>query len=569
MRDFQLVVVSGAPVADASVAIAASRAGAVGVLDLTGIGNEQAASDAAGRLARFGRGSLGVKIDASAAEGPSWDLGGLLDQLGTVILVPDAPAALPRLIGALHRRQISVLVESVSAEEAAMAEDAGADGVIAKGNEAGGRVGEQSTYILLQRLLGTCRLPVLAQGGIGPHIAAACRAAGAAGVVLDSQLLLTHESRLPAPVRDLITRMDGTETVCLGTELGHPFRLWSRPGTAALERLRRAAAELAHGPTPLPERVAAWREEVRGRVGWESPDHVWPVGQDASFARSLAERFGTVGRVLGAYRETVDGHVRLVQASPPFGEGSPLAESHGTRFPIVQGPMTRVSDQAAFAASVAGAGALPFLALALMRPAEVEALLEETRLRLGDRPWGVGILGFVPLGLREEQLEVILRYRPTFALIAGGRPDHAQALERAGIPTYLHVPSPTLLRLFVERGSRRFVFEGRECGGHVGPCTSFVLWEAMIDELLESLPDSQLADCHVLFAGGIHDARSAAVAATAAALRAARGAKIGVLLGSAYLFTNEAVTSGAIGGGCRRQRLPAAIRCSSKPARGT
>src|SRR4029453_11693947 len=101
----------------------------------------------------------------------------------------------------------------------------------------------------------------------------------------------------------------------------------------------------------------------------------------------------------------------------------------------------------------------------------------------------------------------------------------------AGIPTYLHVPSPGLLKLFVDNGARRFVFEGRECGGHVGPRSSFVLWNTMIDTLLESLPTADLAHCHVLFAGGIHDATSAAMVATMAAPLAERGAKIGVLLG--------------------------------------
>ena len=41
----------------------------------------------------------------------------------------------------------------------------------------------------------------------------------------------------------------------------------------------------------------------------------------------------------------------------------------------------------------------------------------------------------------------------------------------------------------------------------------------------------------VLFAGGIHDARSAAMVAAMAAPLAARGAKVGVLMGTAYLFT--------------------------------
>ena len=82
--------------------------------------------------------------------------------------------------------------------------------------------------------------------------------------------------------------------------------------------------------------------------------------------------------------------------------------------------------------------------------------------------------------LRKEQLAAIRTYRPPFALIAGGRPDQARELEQEGIPTYLHVPSPGLLRAFLRDGARRFVFEGRECGGHVGPRTSFVLWETMI-----------------------------------------------------------------------------------------
>src|SRR5262249_6543950 len=195
-----------------------------------------------------------------------------------------------------------------------------------------------------------------------------------------------------------------------------------------------------------------------------------------AFAASLAERFWTVGGVFEGMRQAIESHVRSAAACRPLDEGSPLARSHGTRYPIVQGPMTRVSDRADFAAAVADAGALPFLALALMRAPEVETLLDETRRTLGDRPWGVGILGFVPLDLRQEQLEVIRAHRPSFALIAGGRPDQAAALERAGIPTYLHVPSAELLSLFLEQGARRFVFEGRECGGHVGPRSSFVLW---------------------------------------------------------------------------------------------
>src|SRR5262249_7505469 len=62
-------------------------------------------------------------------------------------------------------------------------------------------------------------------------------------------------------------------------------------------------------------------------------------------------------------------------------------------------------------------------------------------------------------------------------------------------------------------------------------------------------------ELHVVFAGGVHDECSAAMAAAIAAPLADRGAKIGVLLGTAYLFTEEAVGAGAIVEGFQRAAL--------------
>ncbi|HLI50601.1 MAG TPA: beta-ketoacyl synthase N-terminal-like domain-containing protein, partial [Thermomicrobiaceae bacterium] len=168
----------------------------------------------------------------------------------------------------------------------------------------------------------------------------------------------------------------------------------------------------------------------------------------------------------------------------------------------------------------------------------------------------VGILGFVPPELRAEQLAVLRTYHPPFVLIAGGRPDQAKDLEADGITTYLHVPSPTLLRMYMRDGARRFVFEGRECGGHVGPRTSFVLWDSMVEELLESLPPrDDPGEYHVLFAGGIHDDLSGAMVAAIAAPLVERGVRVGALMGTAYLFTEEVVRSGAITPGFQQAAL--------------
>src|SRR5688572_11813783 len=67
-----------------------------------------------------------------------------------------------------------VLAEVTSTDEAVTAVAAGAEGLVAKGWEAGGRVGDLTTFVLLQQLLAAdLGRPIWAAGGIGPATAAA------------------------------------------------------------------------------------------------------------------------------------------------------------------------------------------------------------------------------------------------------------------------------------------------------------------------------------------------------------------------------------------------------------
>lgn len=551
---FDFIVVTPAGLADPSLAIAASRAGALGVVDLQFLDDIERAIAAVRLLAHQSRGRWGIKLDSRAS--PLYDhvLSELPPGISAVILSPTAPERMPECVHALRERHVPVLLEVISKKEAYAGEEAGVDGLIAKGEESGGRIGDETTFVLLQRLLATTSLRVWAHGGIGLHSATACFASGAAGVVLDSQLALTRESTLSARVKAAIARVDGSETVCVGHELGAAVRTLPPPGSTALSELQRFADRLQSGADDN-ARDEWWRRVGAAISSRDPSQQVWAIGQEGTVAAQLARRFDRVADVLAAFRQAAVDGATIARTIKPLQEGAALARAHGTRYPIVQGPMTRVSDKAAFAAKISEGGALPILALALMRGGEVAQLLEETHAALGARPWGAGILGFVPEELRAEQLHAVRNARPSFALIAGGRPDQAMSLEQDGIPTYLHVPSPGLLKLFVETGARRFVFEGRECGGHVGPRSSFALWDAAVDTLLSDLPTSEIAQCHVLFAGGIHDARSSSMVAALAAPLVQRGAKIGVLLGTAYLFTREAVASGAIVEGFQRQAL--------------
>lgn len=546
-----------------SIALAAAASGHVGIADLQTANLE----DAAWREAVLGffaqkaplEGSLGIKCGAGQLSAcqqiittlasdtvRSSDKAADAHQRSkqfVLVLVPDgdsrvnalADKNLAKEIGRLQKTGVRVLLEVVSVQEAMSAQKLGADGVIAKGHEAAGYVGDQTTFVLLQQCLRHLTIPVFAEGGIGLHTASACFAAGGAGVVLTSQLLLARESCLPFELKAKIETMDGTESFALPPSAEQAFRLYARPNHPIMDTLAALAPEAI-----LAELVKSGQDE--NPLNW-----VFPLGQDVAFAGWLARRYLSVAGILDAVANAVHEHVQLAKELKPLAPGSPLAKSHGSEYPIVQGAMTRVSDTAEFAFEVAQGGGLPFLALSLMRKGEADLLLSQSQKKLGNLPWGVGILGFVPSQLRQEQLEVVETYKPPYALIAGGRPDQAKFLEEKGIKTYLHVPSPLLLSSFVEMGSRRFVFEGKECGGHVGPRSSFVLWESMIERLLDSIgPREDGSAYHVLFAGGVHDALSASMVAAMAAKLAEKGVKVGVLMGTAYLFTEEAVSSGAI-----------------------
>src|SRR5256885_5379652 len=152
----QLIGISPCERADAGLVAAVCEAGALGVLDL---GRDRDAARRqlamlAARAREFGV-RFSVPLDVELPEG--------------VVLV-----IVPRVADVARFAGRTVLVQVTSLDEAREAIAAGAAGLIAKGCEAGGRVGEETTFVLLQHLVNELRVPVWAQGGIGPHTAAGC-----------------------------------------------------------------------------------------------------------------------------------------------------------------------------------------------------------------------------------------------------------------------------------------------------------------------------------------------------------------------------------------------------------
>src|SRR5260370_17135765 len=125
--------------------------------------------------------------------------------------------------------------------------------MIGKGQESGGWVGDSPAFILGQQLLARANLPVFIQGGVGPNTAAACYAAGAAGVVLDDQLWLMPESPFPRTWQTSLSHINGSEAMVVGERLGKPVRILIRPDCIAAASFRNLPeeTELLDQPPPF------------------------------------------------------------------------------------------------------------------------------------------------------------------------------------------------------------------------------------------------------------------------------------------------------------------------------
>ncbi len=239
---------------DGRLVVGLARAGALGVLDL-GADRARAEGELALVVDRWS-GTFGVRVAAPGAGG--WAPADLPGAVDTVVVGE------PALVAAFAGRGRRVLAEVTSLAEARGAVAAGADGLVAQGSEAGGRVGDETAFVLLQRLAGAVDRPVWLKGGIGLHTAAAALAGGAVGVVVDTQLALARESTLPPAVRAAIGAMDGSETVVAAGTGSTPGPICP-PSTRTP---RRSRSRPAWAPTTCGPSSCLWARTARSPARW-------------------------------------------------------------------------------------------------------------------------------------------------------------------------------------------------------------------------------------------------------------------------------------------------------------
>ncbi|MCX5839879.1 MAG: nitronate monooxygenase [Deltaproteobacteria bacterium] len=118
------------------------------------------------------------------------------------------------LVRDAHKYGGKVIATVVNARHAKRAQDYGADGVIATGNEAEAHGEALTSMVLIPSLVDAIHIPVIAAGGIadGRGLAAAL-ALGAEGVALGTRLMTTQESPLHENFKKLSIEKDVTDTL--------------------------------------------------------------------------------------------------------------------------------------------------------------------------------------------------------------------------------------------------------------------------------------------------------------------------------------------------------------------
>ena len=200
----------------------------------------------------------------------------------------------PAFVSELKRRGILWFATATTVEEARAAEAAGADVVVAQGNEAGGHRGafdaeeaerrSVGLFALLPQVADAVDVPVVATGGIADARGmAAALLLGASAVQIGTGFLRAPEALTPTAYADRVARTEAHDTVVTRAFSG-------RPGRGIANAYVRAAMT---GPTPAPYPVqraltAAMRREAL-KSGNAEGMQMW-AGQSAKLARSEPAR---------------------------------------------------------------------------------------------------------------------------------------------------------------------------------------------------------------------------------------------------------------------------------------
>lgn len=261
--DYPIVATGMGYVSDARLTAATSAAGGLGILG-GGLMSYAELAAAIGCVQELTGKPFGVNIRASQP-----DVTRRIDLMIKAGVKVASFAQAPRqdLIARCKDGGLVVVPSIGAVRHAAKVKAWGADAVIVQGAEGGGHTGVVPTSLLLPQVAGAVDIPVLGAGGFfdGRGLVAAL-AYGAAGIAMGTRFLLTRESPVAQPVKEMYLAKTVTDTFVTSEIDGVPQRILDSAPAAALRattaprRLARAirSARLFHQLT-----AASWPDMIR------------------------------------------------------------------------------------------------------------------------------------------------------------------------------------------------------------------------------------------------------------------------------------------------------------------
>jgi len=154
------------------------------------------------------------------------------------------------------------------------------------------------------------------------------------------------------------------------------------------------------------------------------------------------------------------------------------AQFLGTRYPLICGAMTWISNPHLVAA-MASAGGFGCLAAANMPSSQLEELIDETR-RLTDKPFGVNLLTIAPA--YHEQLHLCQWKKVPFVIFAASFPKkyEIKMVKESGSKVICYAPTYMIARQMERYGADALFLEGCEAGGHVNRVSLDVLLQQIL-----------------------------------------------------------------------------------------